>query len=123
MEKWVRVSTGSFLGQPDRRFELPTGLGQVYRKNQYVSDVTYRFVISEVAGELTSIWGYVEIVDGIQDQFEYGDEYTLRLDNGRLVEIVIKTLDFNSGEYLFADRSVEEQVTNAAETRRQLIQG
>ena len=120
MEKWVRVSTGSFLGQPDLRFELPTGLGQVYRENQYVSDVSYRFDIREVAGELVKIWGYVEIVGGIQDQFGYGDEYTLRLDNGRLIEIVIKTLNFNSGEYLFADRSVEEQVTNAAETSRRL---
>jgi hypothetical protein len=109
MEKWVRVSTatGSFLGKPDRRFELPTGLGQVYRGDQYVSDVSYRFDIREVAGELVSIWGYVEIIGGIQDQFGYGDEYTLRLDNGRLIEIVIKTLNFNSGEYLFADKSAE----------------
>jgi hypothetical protein len=63
-----------------------------------------------VAGESVKICGYyveVEIVDGIQDQFGYGDEYTLRLDNGRLIEIVIKTLNFNSGEYLFADKSAE----------------
>jgi len=120
MEKWVRVSTGSFLGKPDRRFELPTGLGQVYRGNQYVTDVSYRFDIREVAGELVSIWGYVEIVSGIQDQFEYGDEYTLRLDNGRPVEIVIKTLDFNSGEYLFTDKRGEEKNRSkyAAGTRR-----
>jgi hypothetical protein len=103
----VRVSTGSFRGKPDLRFELPTGLGQVYRENQYVSDVSYRFDIREVAGELVKIWGYVEIVDGIQDQFGYGDEYTLRLDNGRPIEIVIKTLNFNNGEYLFADKSAE----------------
>jgi hypothetical protein len=108
MEKWVRVSTGSFLGQPDLRFELPTGLGQVYRENQYVSDVSYRFDIREVAGELVKIWGYVEIIGGIQNQFGYGDEYTLLLDNGRHIEIVIKTLNFNSGEYLFAYKSIEE---------------
>jgi hypothetical protein len=107
MEKWARVSTGSFLGKPDLRFELPTGLGQVYRENQYVSDVSYRIDIREVAGELVGIWGYVEIVGGTQDQFEYGDEYTLRMDNGRPVEIVIKTFDFNNGEYLFADKSAE----------------
>ena len=34
---------------------------------------------------------------------------TLRLDDGQLIEIVIKTLNFNSGEYLFADKSVEER--------------
>ena len=107
MEKWVRVSTGSFLGTPDLRFELPKGLGQVYRENQHVSDVSYRFDIREVAGEPVKIWGYVEIIGGIQDQFGYGDEYTLRLDNGRHIEIVIKTLNFNSGEYLFADKSAE----------------
>lgn len=124
MEKWAKVSIGRpFQGKPGlMTIELPTGLGQVYRENQYVSDVSYRFDIREVAGELVKIWGYVEIVDGIQDQFGYGDEYTLRLDNGRLIEIVIKTLNFNSGEYLFADRSVEEQVTNAAETSRRLSQ-
>jgi hypothetical protein len=70
-----------------------------------------------VAGEPVKIWGYVEIIGGIQDQFGYGDEYTLRLDNGRLIEIVIKTLNFNSGEYLFADKSIDEQVTDAAQTR------
>jgi hypothetical protein len=107
MEKWVKASTGSFLGKPDVRFELPTGLGQVYREDQYVSDVSYRFDIREVAGELAKIWGNVEIVGGIQGQFGYGDEYTLRLDNGRLIEIVIKTLNFNSGEYLFTYRSAE----------------
>ena len=107
MEKWVRVSTGSFLAKLDLRFELPAGLGQVYRENQYVSDVSYRFDIREVAGEPVKIWGYVEIIGGIQDQFGYGDEYTLRLDNGRHIEIVIKTLNFNSGEYLFADKSAE----------------
>ena len=107
MEKRIKVSTGSFLGKPDLRFELPKGLGQVYRENQYVSDVSYRFDIREVAGELVKKWGYVEIVGGSQDQFGYGDEYTLRLDSGRPIEIVIKTLNFNSGEYLFADQSAE----------------
>ena len=109
MEKWAKVSIGrSFQGKPGlMTIELPTGLGQVYRENQYVSDVSYRFDIREVAGEPVKIWGYVEIIGGIQDQFGYGDEYTLRLDNGRLIEIVIKTLNFNSGEYLFADKSAE----------------
>jgi hypothetical protein len=108
MEKWIRVSTGSFLGKPKLRFELPTGLGQVFRESQYVSDVSYRFDIRGGTGELVKIWGYVEIVGGIQDQFGYGDEYTLRLDDGRPIEIVIKTLNFNSGEYLFAGKSAEE---------------
>jgi hypothetical protein len=108
MEKWVRVSTGSFLGKPELRFESPTGLGQVYREDQYVSDVSYRFDVRETAGEIMKIWGYLEIVGGIQDLFGYGDEFTLRLGNGRPIEIVIKTLNFNSGEYLFADKSVEE---------------
>jgi hypothetical protein len=117
-EKWAKVSIGSpFQGKPGLTIELPTGLGKVYRENQYVSDVSYRFDVREEAGELTRLWGYVEIVGGIKDQFGYGDEFTLRLDNGPPIEIVIKTLNFNSGEYLFADRSVEEQVTDAAETR------
>ncbi len=111
MEKWAKVSIGRpFQGKPGlMTIELPTGLGQVYRENQYVSDVSYRFDVREEAGELISLWGYVEIVGGIQDQFGYDDEFTLRLDNGRPIEIVIKTLDFNSGEYLFADKSVEER--------------
>ena len=62
MEKWVKVSTGSFLGKPDLRFELPKGLvGQVYRENQYVSDVSYRFDIREVAGELVRIWATLRL--------------------------------------------------------------
>jgi hypothetical protein len=107
MEKWAKVSIGRpFQGRPGlMTIELPTGLGQVYRENQYVSDVSYRFDVREEAGELIRIWGYVKIVGGIQDQFGYGDEFTLRLDNGRPIEIVIKTLNFNSGEYLFADKS------------------
>jgi hypothetical protein len=107
MEKWAKVSIGRpFQGKPGlMTIELPTGLGQVYRENQYVSDVSYRFDVREEAGELIRIWGYVKIVGGIQDQFGYGDEFTLRLDNGRPIEIVIKTLNFNSGEYLFADKS------------------
>jgi len=109
-EKWAKVSIGpSFQRKPGLKTELPTGLGQVYRENQYVSDVSYRFDVREEAGELKGIWGYVEIVGGIQDQFGYDDEFTLRLDNGRPIEIVIKTLDFNSGEYLFADKSVEKR--------------
>ncbi len=108
-EKWAKVSFGPpFQGKSGLTIELPTGLGKVYRENQYVSDVSYRFDVREEAGELIRIWGYVEIVGGIQDQFGYDDEFTLRLDNGRPIEIVIKTLDFNSGEYLFADKSVEE---------------
>lgn len=107
-EKWAKVSIGSFQGKPELTIGLPTGLGQVYRENQYVSDVSYRFDVREKAGELMRIWGYVEIVGGIQKQFGYGDEFTLRLDDGRPIEIVIKTLNFNSGEYLFADKSVEE---------------
>jgi hypothetical protein len=92
----------------ERASKLPMGLGQVYRENQHLSDVSYRFDVREKAGELMRMWGYVEIVNGIQDQFGYGDEFTLRLDNGRPIEIVIKTLDFNSGEYLFADKSEGE---------------
>jgi hypothetical protein len=107
MEKWAKVSNGRpFQGKPGlMTIELPTGLGQVYRENQYVSDVSYRFDVREEAGELIRIWGYVKIVGGIQDRFRYGDEFTLRLDNGWPIEIVIKTLNFNSGEYLFADKS------------------
>jgi hypothetical protein len=104
-EKWVRVSTGSFPGKPNLCIDLPTGLGQLYRNAQHVSDVNYRFDVREAAGESIRIWGYIEIVGGIPEQFEYGDEYTLRLDNGRLIEIIIKTLNFNSGEYLFADKN------------------
>jgi hypothetical protein len=100
MEKWAKVSIGRpFQGKPGlMTIELSTGLGQVYRENQYVSDVSYRIDVREEAGGLKRIWGYVEIVGGIQDQFGYGDEFTLRLDNGQPIEIVIKTLDFNSGE-------------------------
>ena len=108
MEKWAKVSIGRpFQGNKPglMTIELPTGLGKVYRENQYISDVSYRFDVREEAGELIRIWGYVKIVGGIQDQFGYGDEFTLRLDNGRPIEIVIKTLNFNSGEYLFADKS------------------
>jgi hypothetical protein len=107
MEEWTKVSVErQFQGKPGlMMIELPTGLGQVFRENQYVSDVSYRFDVREEAGELIRIWGYVKIVGGIQDRFGYGDEFTLRLDNGWPIEIVIKTLNFNSGEYLFADKS------------------
>ncbi len=87
--------------------ELPMGLGQVYRENQYVSDVSYRFDVREEAGELIRMGGYIQIVGDVPERFGYGDELTLRLDDGRQIEIVIKTLDFNSGEYLFADKSAE----------------
>ncbi len=110
MEKWAKVSIRSpFRGKPGLKIEWPTGLGKVFRENQYVSDVSYRFDVREEAGESSRIWGYVEIVGGIQDQLAYDDELSLRLDNGRLMEIVIKTLDFNSGEYLFADKSVDDR--------------
>jgi hypothetical protein len=92
----------------ERVNELPMGLGQVYRENQYVTDVSYRFDVREEAGELIRIGGYIQIVGGMKEQFGYGDEYTLRLDDGRPIEIVIKTLDVNCGEYLFADKSAEE---------------
>jgi hypothetical protein len=110
MEKWAKVSIGHpFKGKPGlMTVELPSGLGKVYKENQYVADVHYRFDLREVEDEPIKIWGYVEAVDGIQNQFLYGDEYTLRLDNGPQIEIVIKTLNFNSGEYLFTDKSVEE---------------
>jgi len=112
MEKWAKVSIGNpFHGKPGpMTIELLAGLGKVYRENQFVSDVHYRFDVKEVEDELLKIWGYVEIVGGKQDRFGYGDEYTLRLDSGRLIEIeiVIKTLDFNSGEYLFTSTSVED---------------
>jgi hypothetical protein len=88
--------------------ELPMGLGQVYRENQYVTDVSYRFDVREEAGELIRIGGYIQIVGGMKEPFGYGVELTLRLDDGREIEIVIKTLDFNSGEYLFAAKSAEE---------------
>lgn len=109
-EKWPKVSVGpGFDGTPGLTIELPKGLGQIYRENQYVSDVYYRFDVKEEVGELTKIWGYVEIVGGIAGQFRYGEELTLHLDDGRSIEIVIKTLDFNRGEYLFTDKSVEEK--------------
>jgi hypothetical protein len=92
----------------ERASELPMGLGQVYRENQYVSAVSYRFDVREEAGELIRIGGYIQIVGDVKDKFGYGDELTLRLDDSQQMEIVIKTLDFNSGEYLFADKSVEE---------------
>ena len=50
-EKWVRVSTGSFPGKPNLCIDLPTGLGQLYRNAQHVSDVNYRFDVREAAGE------------------------------------------------------------------------
>jgi hypothetical protein len=105
-KKWPRVSVGSFQGKQELTIEFPNpmGLGQVYRGNRYVSDVSYRFDVREVEGELIRIWGYVEIVGGIQERFGYGDEFTLRLDDGRPIEIVIKTLNFNSGEYLFFEK-------------------
>ena len=116
-EKWPKVSVGSwFDGKLGLTIELPKGPGQVYRENQYVSDVYYRFDVREEVGELTRIWGYVEIAGGIAGQFRYGEELTLHLDDGRPIEIIIKTFNFNSGEYLFAGKSVEEDA-NAAKTR------
>jgi len=107
-EKWPNASVEPlFHGRPGLKIGLPTGLGKLYKEDQYVSDVNYRFDVREAAGESIRIWGYVEIVGGIQDQFGYGDEYTLHLNNGRQIEIVIKTLNFNSGEYLFGDKYAE----------------
>jgi hypothetical protein len=101
MRKLAKASIGPFQGKLQLTIESPEGLGQVYRENQYISDVSYRFDVRKEAGELTRIWGYIEIVGGIQEQFGYGDEFTLCLEDGQPIEIVIKTLDFNSGEYLF----------------------
>jgi hypothetical protein len=91
-----------------RARESPKGLGQVYRGEQYVADVSYRLGVRGEAGELIRIGGYIQIVGGVKDQFRYEDEFTLRLDDGRQIDIVIKTWNFNSGEYLFADESAEE---------------
>lgn len=69
-EKWPKVSVGPwFDGKPGLAIGWPKGPGQVYRENQYVSDVYYRFDVREEVGELTRIWGYVEIVGGIAGQF------------------------------------------------------
>jgi hypothetical protein len=65
--------------------ELPMGLGQVYRENQYVTDVSYRFDVREEAGELIRIGGYIQIVGGMEEQFAYGEEFTLRLDDSRQI--------------------------------------
>jgi hypothetical protein len=48
--------------------------GQVYRENQYVSNVSYRLDVREEAGELIRIGGYIQIVGGVKDKFGYGDE-------------------------------------------------
>jgi len=97
--------------------ELPKRLGQVYRENQYVCHVSYRFDVREEAGELVRIGGCIQIVGAVPERFGYGDEFTLYLDSGQQIEIVVKTLNFNSGEYLFADKSVEASVRGVAEMR------
>ena len=86
--------------------DSPKGLGQVYEGNQYIADVAYRFNVRKDAGE--SISGYIQIVGGVMDQFGYGNGFTLRLDDSRQIDIVIKTWNFNSEEYLFVAKNAEE---------------
>ena len=92
------------------------GLGQVYRKNQYVFDVSYRLDVREEAGELTRNGGFIQIVGGVQEPYGHGHELTLCLDDGRAIEIVILRWNPNNGEYMFADKSVEESIRDVAET-------
>lgn len=79
--------------------ESLSGLGQVYKDDQHISDVTYTLDLRGGAEAVS--WGYVRIVDGKTDQFDYDDELTLHLEYyGRRVDIVVKTWDFNNGKYL-----------------------
>jgi hypothetical protein len=96
--------------------ELPMGLGQVYLKNQYEFDVSYRFDVREEAGELTRNGVFIQIVGGIQEPYGHGHELTLCLEDGRAIEIVILTWNPNSGDYMLADKSVEESISDVAET-------
>ena len=91
-----------------RARESPKGLGKVYRGKTICSRCFISTRVRGEAGELIRIGGYIQIVGGVKDQFRYDDEFTLRLDDGRQIDIVIKTWNFNSGEYLFADESAEE---------------
>jgi hypothetical protein len=84
--------------------ESASSLGQIYQDDQYVADVAYRFDIGEDTGELTRIWGYLEVAGRQKDRFAYGDELTLYLSDGSQIDITIKTWDFNNQEYLVLTR-------------------
>ena len=66
--------------------DSPKGLGRVYKADQYVADVAYRFVETEAPAAV--IEGYLQIVRAVQDQLNYGDELTLHLPDGRHIDII-----------------------------------